>query len=158
MHAAPPSQYIGYPQTGSATAQHLAAGGTGPRQKKEIKRRTKTGCLTCRKRRIKVRLYRPSEPRTHYNHHAASHLRSCQSAIALSSRLVVGVMTLTDRSFYFNVIFALRRQQARLTFIFSSATKLILVVETVKRASVSAWATIRSSDNSSHFRCSASPH
>lgn len=27
---------------------------TGSRQKKEIKRRTKTGCLTCRKRRIKV--------------------------------------------------------------------------------------------------------
>ncbi len=25
-----------------------------PQQKKEIKRRTKTGCLTCRKRRIKV--------------------------------------------------------------------------------------------------------
>jgi hypothetical protein len=28
---------------------------TGGRHKKEIKRRTKTGCLTCRKRRIKVR-------------------------------------------------------------------------------------------------------
>lgn len=27
---------------------------TGGRHKKEIKRRTKTGCLTCRKRRIKV--------------------------------------------------------------------------------------------------------
>jgi hypothetical protein len=28
---------------------------SGGRHKKEIKRRTKTGCLTCRKRRIKVR-------------------------------------------------------------------------------------------------------
>lgn len=28
--------------------------GSGGRHKKEIKRRTKTGCLTCRKRRIKV--------------------------------------------------------------------------------------------------------
>jgi hypothetical protein len=27
---------------------------SGGRHKKEIKRRTKTGCLTCRKRRIKV--------------------------------------------------------------------------------------------------------
>jgi len=27
----------------------------GGRHKKEVKRRTKTGCLTCRKRRIKVR-------------------------------------------------------------------------------------------------------
>jgi len=30
---------------------------SGGRHKKEIKRRTKTGCLTCRKRRIKVRIY-----------------------------------------------------------------------------------------------------
>jgi len=29
---------------------------SGGRHKKEIKRRTKTGCLTCRKRRIKVRV------------------------------------------------------------------------------------------------------
>jgi hypothetical protein len=28
---------------------------SGGRQKKEVKRRTKTGCMTCRKRRIKVR-------------------------------------------------------------------------------------------------------
>lgn len=28
---------------------------SGGRHKKEVKRRTKTGCLTCRKRRIKVR-------------------------------------------------------------------------------------------------------
>lgn len=32
-------------------AHHLTSGG---RQKKEVKRRAKTGCLTCRKRRIKV--------------------------------------------------------------------------------------------------------
>ncbi len=32
---------------------------SGGRHKKEIKRRTKTGCLTCRKRRIKVRRQRP---------------------------------------------------------------------------------------------------
>jgi len=30
----------------------------GARHKKEIKRRTKTGCMTCRKRRIKVRSFR----------------------------------------------------------------------------------------------------
>lgn len=29
---------------------------SGGRHKKEVKRRTKTGCLTCRKRRIKVSL------------------------------------------------------------------------------------------------------
>jgi hypothetical protein len=33
---------------------------SGGRHKKEIKRRTKSGCLTCRKRRIKVRLSRYS--------------------------------------------------------------------------------------------------
>ena len=33
---------------------------SGGRHKKEIKRRTKTGCLTCRKRRIKVRKDPPS--------------------------------------------------------------------------------------------------
>jgi hypothetical protein len=37
------------PQPGE---QRILSGG---RHKKEIKRRTKTGCLTCRKRRIKVR-------------------------------------------------------------------------------------------------------
>lgn len=37
---------------------------SGGRHKKEIKRRTKTGCLTCRKRRIKVCEWRP--------HHACS--------------------------------------------------------------------------------------
>lgn len=31
--------------------------GAGGRHKKDIKRRTKTGCLTCRKRRIKVSAY-----------------------------------------------------------------------------------------------------
>jgi hypothetical protein len=30
---------------------------SGGRHKKEVKRRTKTGCLTCRKRRIKVRIF-----------------------------------------------------------------------------------------------------
>jgi len=34
---------------------------SGGRQKKEIKRRTKTGCLTCRKRRIKVRKNKNSD-------------------------------------------------------------------------------------------------
>ena len=35
---------------------------SGGRHKKEIKRRTKTGCLTCRKRRIKVRLSSSPNP------------------------------------------------------------------------------------------------
>lgn len=34
---------------------------TGSRHKKEIKRRTKTGCLTCRKRRIKVGIDSPPQ-------------------------------------------------------------------------------------------------
>ena len=38
---------------------------SGGRHKKEIKRRTKTGCLTCRKRRIKVR---PSLSHNHTAH------------------------------------------------------------------------------------------
>jgi hypothetical protein len=33
---------------------------SGGRHKKEIKRRTKSGCLTCRKRRIKVRVFKSS--------------------------------------------------------------------------------------------------
>lgn len=33
---------------------------SGGRHKKEIKRRTKSGCLTCRKRRIKVRVFQSS--------------------------------------------------------------------------------------------------
>tara|TARA_R110002003_G_scaffold28_2_gene1543 strand:- start:1283 stop:1864 length:582 start_codon:yes stop_codon:yes gene_type:complete len=35
---------------------------SGGRHKKEIKRRTKTGCLTCRKRRIKVSTSRTASP------------------------------------------------------------------------------------------------
>lgn len=72
----PPSQYSQYqngamqpapmPSTVAPTAQNGmmrfslppapvdARGMTASRHKKEIKRRTKTGCLTCRKRRIKV--------------------------------------------------------------------------------------------------------
>lgn len=68
----------GYPSLHSSFFGHPASGGygagqqlpqyaryaaipqgqpmAGGRGKKEIKRRTKTGCLTCRKRRIKVRL------------------------------------------------------------------------------------------------------
>ena len=45
-----PSQQMRYPLP--APDNRIMSGG---RHKKEIKRRTKTGCLTCRKRRIKVR-------------------------------------------------------------------------------------------------------
>ena len=44
-----PNQPLRYPLP--ATDNRMISGG---RNKKEIKRRTKTGCLTCRKRRIKV--------------------------------------------------------------------------------------------------------
>jgi hypothetical protein len=44
--------HMGY-QTPIGTPQHNANQLPGSRHKKEIKRRTKTGCLTCRKRRIK---------------------------------------------------------------------------------------------------------
>ena len=45
-----PNQPVRYPLP--AADNRMMSGG---RHKKEIKRRTKTGCLTCRKRRIKVR-------------------------------------------------------------------------------------------------------
>lgn len=51
MHMAQHSQYLGYPQAAQGQDQRMLS---GTRHKKEIKRRTKTGCLTCRKRRIKV--------------------------------------------------------------------------------------------------------
>lgn len=40
-----------YPLTSHSADERIIAGG---RNRKEVKRRTKTGCLTCRKRRIKV--------------------------------------------------------------------------------------------------------
>ncbi len=46
-----PNQPLRYPLP--PTEGRIMSGG---RHKKEIKRRTKTGCLTCRKRRIKVRV------------------------------------------------------------------------------------------------------
>lgn len=49
---------------------------SGPRHKKEIKRRTKTGCLTCRKRRIKVCRRRVSLPPT----------SACAAAMASTTR------------------------------------------------------------------------
>ena len=50
-----PGQVGAYPQRYPLPAQNADARMmSGGRHKKEIKRRTKTGCLTCRKRRIKV--------------------------------------------------------------------------------------------------------
>lgn len=46
-------QPLRYPLPQVTTPERIMSGG---RHKKEIKRRTKTGCLTCRKRRIKVPL------------------------------------------------------------------------------------------------------
>ena len=58
----PPHHFaLAHDPNGQALRYPLPAAGpdgrmiTGGRHKKEIKRRTKTGCLTCRKRRIKVR-------------------------------------------------------------------------------------------------------
>lgn len=53
------NQYMaGYPSNASQARYQLAGDPnkllSGGRHKKEVKRRTKTGCLTCRKRRIKV--------------------------------------------------------------------------------------------------------
>lgn len=53
--SSPHNQPIRYPLP-AATDGRMMSGG---RHKKEIKRRTKTGCLTCRKRRIKVRRIAP---------------------------------------------------------------------------------------------------
>ena len=59
-----PNQPMRYPLP--APDNRLMSGG---RHKKEIKRRTKTGCLTCRKRRIKVGMHPslkvPCGPRDH---------------------------------------------------------------------------------------------
>jgi hypothetical protein len=56
------SQHLGmrYQLPPQAGEQRILSGG---RHKKEIKRRTKTGCLTCRKRRIKVSVLRRSMAR-----------------------------------------------------------------------------------------------
>lgn len=48
-----PNQPLRYPLPPTDGGRIMSGG----RHKKEIKRRTKTGCLTCRKRRIKVRVY-----------------------------------------------------------------------------------------------------
>jgi hypothetical protein len=52
MHNMATAQLMRYPipAQGGGDARMLSGG----RHKKEIKRRTKSGCLTCRKRRIKV--------------------------------------------------------------------------------------------------------
>ena len=50
-----------FAMTGEPDPNGLIAAG---KHKKEIKRRTKTGCLTCRKRRIKVRAGPPLHPRS----------------------------------------------------------------------------------------------
>lgn len=53
MAVSPSSQSttLRYPLTSHSADERIIAGG---RNRKEVKRRTKTGCLTCRKRRIKV--------------------------------------------------------------------------------------------------------
>jgi hypothetical protein len=60
----PPPQGMQHPGQGMTSSPHMMRYApipqgdqrmmSGGRHKKEIKRRTKTGCLTCRKRRIKV--------------------------------------------------------------------------------------------------------
>ena len=50
----PSQQPVRYPLPAPTDGRVMSGG----RHKKEIKRRTKTGCLTCRKRRIKVRYLR----------------------------------------------------------------------------------------------------
>jgi hypothetical protein len=62
MNIPPPSMgqfYLGLPASGPNLDGYPLVGDSnrtlsGGRNKKEVKRRTKTGCLTCRKRRIKV--------------------------------------------------------------------------------------------------------
>lgn len=52
-----PNQPLRYPLPSVGNTERIMSGG---RHKKEIKRRTKTGCLTCRKRRIKCDEAHPS--------------------------------------------------------------------------------------------------
>ena len=56
---------------------------SGGRHKKEIKRRTKTGCLTCRKRRIKVRRF-PSLFANNEHRKVAQKARATSSAMKCS--------------------------------------------------------------------------
>ena len=56
-----PNQQSRYPVPPPADGRLMSGG----KHKKEIKRRTKTGCLTCRKRRIKVWMYFVYEERAY---------------------------------------------------------------------------------------------
>lgn len=66
---------------------------SGGRHKKEIKRRTKTGCLTCRKRRIKVSEYcvdivvAKSRQKTRSSHGSAASSESLAASETWSRRL-----------------------------------------------------------------------
>lgn len=93
---------------------------SGGRHKKEIKRRTKTGCLTCRKRRIKV-----CAPKT--RHTCASIHKACANA-----RIV------------WPSFFDILQVCAVLTAI-CSATRDIRHVEIVQRANATVWAMTPSS-------------
>ena len=62
----PNGQTLRYPLPAAGPDSRLLTGG---RHKKEIKRRTKTGCLTCRKRRIKVRWHTKTRSSSFIRHH-----------------------------------------------------------------------------------------
>jgi len=68
----PHQQPLRYPLPSVGSQERIMSGG---RHKKEIKRRTKTGCLTCRKRRIKV-----ARPVVRSGPLAASRHLECHSA------------------------------------------------------------------------------
>ena len=74
MQGLEPNQHMRYPIPPADS--RLMSGG---RHKKEIKRRTKTGCLTCRKRRIKVR-------RTPFRDHV-NRARALAVAVAVDAAL-----------------------------------------------------------------------
>lgn len=77
--SSPQAMGMRYPLPAQGQDQRIMSGG---RHKKEIKRRTKTGCLTCRKRRIKVRDTRYSKSRRQVALRAFLHRRSVDSLLA----------------------------------------------------------------------------
>lgn len=132
-----------------------------PRQKKDIKRRTKTGCLTCRKRRIKVSSFKSLRDLclvlgfggsgedmflasrglfTATQRSAGTSERPSEARVCLAAPLSSAIMN------------------APLTCLLQfSATKPIHCVATVKRVNASVWDTTPSSSNSPGRRSSNQP-
>jgi hypothetical protein len=129
------------------------AGMPGGHGKKEIKRRTKTGCLTCRKRRIKV----SSEDVLCGLVSGCSRVRSlCRGACwwlglakgTISKRETsLAHLTPPHHKILFHTCTSIQFHSNTNTVSYYSATNNTRSVAIVKKASASAWATIRYSSS-----------